>query len=45
MWRSLVAQEQGLLSRLGMDDGLGIIGVPPDYRGRVLDRGPKILVW
>ena len=33
MWISLVAQEQGLLSQVGMDDGLGSKGVPPDHAG------------
>ena len=36
----MVVQEQGLLSQMGMDNGLGIIGVPPDHGGRVLDLGP-----
>jgi hypothetical protein len=37
----VIGQRQGLLSQMGMDDGLGIIGVPPDYGGRVLDLGPR----
>ena len=29
----VIGQRQGLLSQMGMDNGLGIIGVPPDHAG------------
>ena len=41
---SVVIQEQGLLSRLGMDDVFKRKGAPPDHGGRVLDLGPLGLV-
>ena len=37
-------QGSGLLSRLLTVDGLGSIGMPPEYEGRVLDLGPLGLV-
>ena len=40
----MVVQEQGLLSRMRMDDRLKGDGAPPDYGGRVLDLGPLGLV-
>ena len=40
----MVVQDQGLLSRLGMDDGLKPKGAPLDHGGRVLDLGPLGLV-
>ena len=36
LWRSVVVQEQGLLSRIGMDDRLKGEGAHPDHGGRVL---------
>ena len=41
---SVVVQEQGLLSRMGMDDRLKGEGAHPDHGGRVLDLGPLGLV-
>ena len=40
----MVTQEQGLLSRIEMDDGPKGDGAPPDHGGRVLDLGPLGLV-
>ena len=33
LWRSVVVQEQGLLSRLGMVDVFDRKGAPPDHGG------------
>ena len=39
LWGSVVAQERGLLSRMGMDDAFHCKGAPPDYGAAGL--GPR----